>query len=69
MIDRKGATMAKWRLHGPRTALDDAIDAMESALNILVESHYGDGNKAVDQCFDASEILSAALRKIKGEPK
>ena len=58
--------MAKWNVGPIEARLNLAVAAMEDAIKIANKAHYGDGDTAIDNCFDAMQVLEQALAKIKG---
>tara|TARA_R110000822_G_scaffold71205_4_gene171812 strand:+ start:379 stop:579 length:201 start_codon:yes stop_codon:yes gene_type:complete len=58
--------MAKWNVIHIEARLNLAIAAMEEAIKVGNKAHYGDGDTALDNCFDAMQVLEQALTRIKG---
>ena len=57
---------AKARIEALEAKLAKAVEAMQEAIKLADLPHYGDREAALDNCFDAIDLLRAAVAELKG---
>ena len=59
--------LAKQRIEELEAKLAKAVEAMQEAIKLADLPHYGDQEAALDNCFDAINLLRAAVAELKGD--
>ena len=54
------------RIEALEAKLAKAVEAMQEAIKLADLPHYGDREAALDNCFDAIDLLRAAVAELKG---
>ena len=57
----------KARIEALETKLAKAVEAMQEAIKLADMPHYGDREAALDNCFDAIDLLRTTLAELKGD--
>jgi thioredoxin-like negative regulator of GroEL len=55
------------RIEALETKLAKAVEAIQEAIKLAEMPHYGDREAALDNCFDAINLLRAAVAELKGD--
>jgi thioredoxin-like negative regulator of GroEL len=58
---------AKARIEALERRLAKAVKAMQEAIKLADMPHYGDREDALDNCFDAIDLLRNTLSELNGD--
>ena len=58
---------AKARIEALESKLAKAVQAMQEAIKLADMPHYGDREDALDNCFDAIDLLRTTLSELNGD--
>jgi len=55
------------RIEALEAKLAKAVEAMQEAIKLADMPHYGDREDALDNCFDAIDLLRTTLSELNGD--
>jgi len=61
------STEASDRIEELEAKLAKAVKAMQEAIKLADMPHYGDREDALDNCFDAIDLLRTTLSELNGD--